>query len=148
MLSDFKFFSGKGFSVKIEEYMYLYPDSGKIHIHGNFCENMNFFGWTYLHIFNKPTESNIIYFTPVLTIDNINTQPRKNEARKITWEKDGHMSINCRLLMTEMGLANNDPKKKGTKSSGILLPYYETKIPISPKRLVYCIDLMEIKSGA
>ena len=121
------FFSGKGFIVGTNpNKIYLYRNTGKIHIYGELCKLLDDYQEPFIHIFNEVSEPVLIYFTPVLIEDNINTKARAKEAIKLTYD-DNHYSGSCIKLFKDMNILAGPPKQKGSKSSGHYLEYYMLK---------------------
>ena len=118
------FFSGKGFEINTSKnQIYLYRHTGKIHIHGEFCNLLHDYQEPCVHIFNDTIAPSLIYFTPVLMKDNINTKSRAKEAVKMTQHTNYHYSGSCLKLFKDMNIPAGDPKQKSAKSSGHHLEY-------------------------
>ena len=123
------FFSGKGFSLtEAKNKIYLYRNTGKIHIYGELCKLLDDFQEPFIHIFNELSEPVLIYFTPVLIDDNINTKSRAKEAVKMARHNDGHYSGSCTKLFKNMNIPAGPSKQKGSESSGYYLEYYMQRL--------------------
>ena len=116
------FFSGKGFEIKYVDYFYIYPPGGLMHVFGEFCELLDIFKQPHVHIFNKKSEPYILYFTPVLSDDNINLASSKKEAIKFII-KDDHYCGTSKKIIKQLNIKAGPPTRTGSKSSGHFLNY-------------------------